>query len=704
MAERLEVVRARAAARARAVRLGDASSLGRDPLTAEIEKDYTRWLQLYYPRAVSKPMAFYHHELWQWTWLIELDQSHAEYDAFFGIWPRRCGKTTSGQLAIAAVGALKKRHYGWLLSRTQAQANQKLLTIRQAIGRMGSEYITAYPHMAKARTEDGQNLGWNTTRLICSDSRGSDFIVEAIGFDMAVRGANIDFQRPDFIMPDDVDSLHDSIHVTEKNIETFTKSILPAGTNDKVVLGLQNLIHRDSIFSQVADGRAKFLMNRFVSGPYPAIEGEFKYEERETLRGPRYFILSGNATWPEGFGLEACEKELNDSGPAAFESECQHNVTHVHEDSTFREFNPVYHCITVSEFMRYYVGNKAHSYNLRRLDVPFDKDGLAARLSLPRGDCAMAHDWGNNIKHPVALRWLWRPGEGVPLSDSVFFIREQCWPTFPTYPRLEDDPRATPSYRQVHVAILQVEKGLGLKSRWDSDVPCIQFRLNSHERPEAAVAYYRDHTDLESLMFDQIDTREAKEGILHLQELQHIDYDQAHPFRVDPRSVKDVPEHLCRICGWYHTGSHLKGRPRALYVVADGQGELYVDKFGKLAVKPAIDELGQARTRWEYPRHRPRETADGEEKGAAKKDDDIIDTDRALAGRVFYMIKRLSDKERLQLKYEEILAKVKGAAYPDYAARETAYMSVDLHHREEEEAIGQENKSWFQQLEGWEES
>ena len=56
----------------------------------------------------------------------------------------------------------------------------------------------------------------------------------------------------------------------------------------------------------------------------------------------------------------------------------------------------------------------------------------------------------NVLKHPAALRWLWRPGEGVPLSDSVFLIREQCWPTFPV---IEDDSRATPSYRQVHLAI-----------------------------------------------------------------------------------------------------------------------------------------------------------------------------------------------------------------------------------------------------------
>src|SRR5262249_5663269 len=162
--------------------------------------------------------------------------------------------------------------------------------------------------------------------------------VESIGLDTAVRGANIEFVRPDFIMPDNIDHLHDSHYVTEKNIETFTKSILFAGSNDKVVLGLQNLIHADSIFAQIADGRAQFLRKPYVS-LVTALEGDFKYEERDTPRGRLFFITSGIPTWPEGLGIEQCEKEINDTSPAAFESECQHNVNAVHEDATFKEFN-----------------------------------------------------------------------------------------------------------------------------------------------------------------------------------------------------------------------------------------------------------------------------------------------------------------------------------------------------------------------------
>jgi hypothetical protein len=97
---------------------------------------------------------------------------------------------------------------------------------------------------------------------------------------------------------------------------------------------------------------------------------------------------------------------------------------------------------------------------------------------------------------------------------------------------------------------------------------------------------------------------------------------------------------------------------------------LVINKYGRLVAKPALDEFGQAHTRFEYPRHRPRETADGEEKQAAKKDDDIINTDRALAGRVYYMIKSLTNEERLRLKYEVIYDRLRGVSYPDAVSRE----------------------------------
>jgi hypothetical protein len=407
-------------------------------------------------------------------------------------------------------------------------------------------------------------------------------------------------------MPDDIDEKDDSQGVIEKKIGILTSSIVAAGSNDRAIVGLQNLIHRDSIFSRVLNGRGKLFQNRVISGPVQMVRNA-KIETRDGID----LIASGQPEWP-AMTLAECQGWLEDLTVRSWLTECQHEVDVPFEDATFPEFNPVYHCITVSEFMRYYVGNKAHTHNLGYFDAVFDSNGLTSRLSLPRGECAMAQDWGSTQKHPCATRWIWRPGEGVPLSDSVFFLREMCWPTFPLIIPLSNDPRSTPTTRQLHRAILDIERLLGIKSNHTDSTLDIQFRLFSHERPEAANAYRLDHDDLEPLSFWPIDTKQAKQGILHLQELQHIDYMQFHPFHVDPRTVKDVPEHLCKICGWLHTGLHLKGRPKALYVVADGQGELEIDSRGKLFAKPATDEMGMARTRFEYPRHRPRETSEGE--------------------------------------------------------------------------------------------
>jgi hypothetical protein len=126
--------------------------------------------------------------------------------------------------------------------------------------------------------------------------------------------------------------------------------------------------------------------------------------------------------------------------------------------------------------------------------------------------------------------------------------------------------------------------------------------------------------------------------------------------------------------------------------------------LGKLEAKPAVDEFGQARTRWEYPRHRPRETADGEEKQAAKKDDDIIDTDRALVGRVWYMVKSLSLEEQINLKYKEIMDRARAAAYPDAQARETALISAGIHWTEENKRAYDDARGYLSQLDGWDES
>jgi hypothetical protein len=684
MAVSLEVVRARAAARARAVRIGGTVENSR----AEIETDYMTWLSAIFPEQMSgyRQLAPFHHELLTHAWAI---RRGIRPRPFFAIWFRGAGKSTIGEMIAVMLGALEWRKYVLYVCNTQDQANDHVNNIRSLIE--NSQIAYYYPEMAEPARSKRTNtmLRWSAEQIQC----GNGFTVTGIGLEAAIRGARVANYRPDLFDLDDIDDKNDSIATVEKKITLLTSSIIAAGSSDRAIMGLQNLIHKDSIFSRVLNGQGGLFPNRLISGPVEMVTGA-KVETRDSVD----VIVSGQPSWP-AMTLEECQGWLEDLTLHSWETECQHNVNIPYDDATFREFSETHHIITVSEMMRFYFGRKAIMQNLERINVSFDGDGIAAGLTLPRGEVSMAQDWGNNHKHLCATRWMWKPGERVPLSDSAFFIREMC---YPSWPRINDDPRANPTYQKLSKAILEYEQTLGLRKRWGNrEDLSIEYRLFSHERPEGAAAYNED-PDID-VRFWPIDTRQAAKGIPFLQNFMSIDYTQVHPFRVDPRTVDEFPEEkLCKVCGWIHPGRHLIGRPRIYWVVADGQGELRINKLGKLEAAPAKDEWGMRRTRYEYPLHRPRETADGEEKQAAKVFDDFIDVDKALAGYTFYMVKRLDAADEVKLRYREIYEQLQAGTYVDYSAREVEYMSAQARERREIEEAEQEGKSWLQSLDGWE--
>jgi hypothetical protein len=136
----------------------------------------------------------------------------------------------------------------------------------------------------------------------------------------------VEEQRPDLEIYDDIDDKHDSAGATARKIKTITTSLLPAGSSNAATLGIQNLIIPDGVFSRLADGRADFLTERIVSGPYPAVHAleTVKVEDEETGTW-QDVITGGEATW-EGQGLEVCQRDINKFGLAAFLQECQHDV------------------------------------------------------------------------------------------------------------------------------------------------------------------------------------------------------------------------------------------------------------------------------------------------------------------------------------------------------------------------------------------
>ena len=276
--------------------------------------NWREWLAALFPQYVSAPMAPRHIAHWEW---IDGLVSGVRPVPLAEIWPRGGAKSTSAELGVVRVGARQTRRYVWYVSGTQDKADNHVENIGAMLESPGVEKY--YPDLSsRAVTKYGSSRGWRRSRM----HTRSGYTVDSLGLDTGSRGVKIEEQRPDLIILDDVDELHDSFATTQKKIETITKSVLPAGSGDCAVLFIQNKIHPESIASRLSDGRADFLLDRQLSGPFSAIDN-LVYEQRDG----RFYIVSGEATWG-GQSLEVCQQQINTWGLSAFLQEAQHEVEH----------------------------------------------------------------------------------------------------------------------------------------------------------------------------------------------------------------------------------------------------------------------------------------------------------------------------------------------------------------------------------------
>ncbi len=282
----------------------------------EWEEDWETWLAKMFPSCFRGAFAPHQAEFWAWVWRVELKRSQ---EPFVGVWARGGGKSTSAEVATVALGVRGRRRYGIYMRSTQLTADTSVANIAALLE---SENVERYypQHGQRAVSKYGSPKGWRRNRL----RTAGGLTVDALGFDTAARGVKVDEQRPDFIVFDDIDETHDSPYATKKKIERLTKAILPTGSTDVVVLGIQNLIIPHGIFSQLIDGRADFLVKRRVSGPHPAIKG-MKTEMVEEDGRMMARITEGNPTW-KGQGLAECQDLMDLIGLSSFNQECQHQV------------------------------------------------------------------------------------------------------------------------------------------------------------------------------------------------------------------------------------------------------------------------------------------------------------------------------------------------------------------------------------------
>lgn len=271
------------------------------------------WLRDLFPHLFTNSFADHHLDFWEH---IESIQRWVKPSAFFAIWARGGAKTTSAEAAVVRLGAKEARMFCLYVRSVQDKANESV----QNIGAMleMSQVEKYYPLLGSRKMgKYGQARGWRIDTLRCANG----FSVVALGLDAAVRGIKIEEFRPDLIILDDIDHKKDSLAAVEKKIDTITSDILPAGSNDVAVIGIQNLIHPNSIFSQIAEGTADFLHDRIVSGPHPAVI-DLTYESKPE---GGYQVIGGTPTW-DGQNLEVCEAQINEWGPSVFLRESQHEV------------------------------------------------------------------------------------------------------------------------------------------------------------------------------------------------------------------------------------------------------------------------------------------------------------------------------------------------------------------------------------------
>ena len=283
------------------------------------EAGWEEWLRAFFSSYLSKPFAPHHRQLWEWAWSVK---PNVRPRPFVMILSRGGGKSQSGELASASFLARGVRRYGVYVCLTQDQADDRVANIARLLE---TPLISAYYPESTSRgvSKYGSPKAWRRDRLVTAN--GS--VLDALGLDVAgARGLKEGSLRPDFFVLDELDGLHDSKTITDKKVKILTRTILPLGAGGKTaVLAIQNLMIPDGIFARLHKKQARFLADRIVVGPIPAVRNLVTRSVESPDGSLRDVIVSGEPTW-EGQTLADCQAEIDGADLSSFLCEFQHEV------------------------------------------------------------------------------------------------------------------------------------------------------------------------------------------------------------------------------------------------------------------------------------------------------------------------------------------------------------------------------------------
>jgi hypothetical protein len=529
------------------------------------------WARHFFPHQFTRPHTEYQKEFWQWGWQIEPE---VKYRPRIECEPRGVGKSTNAEAWIASMIARRKRKMIAYVSFDEDKASKHFDSIKAFLET--PTLIQAYPHcQPKVATLKNAAERWSRDALITK----SDAMVVPLSLQGSSRGwKSPTGERFDVIILDDIDKKGMTVALIAKLLDLLKAEILAAGTDKTLVVMPQNLIHRDSICSQILDHRADILSDRDFRGPYPLLknyEAEKVNIEGDATGAKQWRITSGEAFDP-AISIDYAESLLNLYGRETFDRECQQDVFKVDGEKDFREWSEVHHVITYSEFRRYFEAFK----------VPVWSEASQHPIIPANWNIGLGLDWGTTVGHPTAVAPLARPPMNAPLHDSFFAFTEVILPRFPLETG-EDVPDVSPG--RVVKAVREALK------EWRVADEQVLLRLMSHEASAALNTFRIDLADELKMFFSKWKPKRGS-GVPQVQELLEIDHSKPHPFR-----------------------DGIMGRPRIFFIVPDDQGELIAGEFGKLLVAQPTDYKGFARARFEIPLYSQYNV------GANKIKDDYVD-------------------------------------------------------------------------------
>jgi len=392
------------------------------PDASAIEADWQTWLRKVGPRTFTGSFAPFHEEFWEWFWSLAMKRRAGESltdeeSVFLAIWARGQGKSSNVEWAAIAEGALIGSGYVLYVSGTEALAEEHVAAIRDRIE--ADEIGRYYPGLANPKLgKHGNQRGWRQNFLITQ----SGWAIRPVGLDVGVRGGRVGDQRPTLIILDDVDTHDDSPLVVSKKLATISRAILPGGTRGgALVLGAQNLIHRNSVFNQIVTRKTSVLSRRIVSGPYPAFK-DLAIELQQTDTGPRNVIVAGSPTWDD-FDLAACQKFLDDSGREAFLAEYQHDFAASEQGRVIPEYDESRHVITWSDFERVFGQRRIPVHWL--CEVGHDVGFTAGHLSAWSWIATSAQ---NTVLPGLRFRYRGVTFNGIGVDEQAETVKELMWP------------------------------------------------------------------------------------------------------------------------------------------------------------------------------------------------------------------------------------------------------------------------------------